>query len=248
MINRQETREQKEKSFWETDVHHRPGADPIENIVNKFREIPIFFTKLRQYSCYFQSAGRILELGAGQGWASCLVKKVFPDKPVIATDIAAAAVASTRLWESMLDVTLDGTAACRSYETPFPDGSFDLLFTFQAAHHFGRHRATLKEIHRLLSPGGVALYLSEPGCRGFIHPLAFKRVNKKRPVVDEDVLVYRKIQKMGAEIGLDVEVRFDTHLEGRGPIETLYYYVLGKVRFLRDVLPCTVDLIIRKEL
>jgi hypothetical protein len=36
-------------------------------------------------------------------------------------------------------------------------------------------------------------------------------------------------------------------LEGRGPTETLYYFVLQKLRFLRNFLPCSVDIIIRKQ-
>ena len=247
MPTQQETREQQEITFWETAPYERPGVESLENITNKFRETPIFYLKLKQFLPFFQSAGRILELGAGQGWSSCLVKKLFPAKTLVATDIAAAALASVHLWEKIFNVKLDRTVACKSYETPFEDGSFDLIFTFQSAHHFGRYRATLKEIRRLLAPGGVALYLSEPGCRRFIHPLAHYRVNKKRPTVPEDVIIYRNIQSIGKELGLDVEVQFDGHLEGRGPTETMYYFVLQKLRFLRNFLPCSVDIIIRKQ-
>lgn len=40
---------------------------------------------------------------------------------------------------------------------PFPDSSFDTVVSFQVIEHIKDDRAFLKEIHRVLRPGGVAL-------------------------------------------------------------------------------------------
>lgn len=160
---------------------------------------------------------------------------------VIGTDIAPDAVVSAPQWEHVIGARLDGLAACRSNATPFATGSVDLVFVFAAAHHFGAHRSALAEIARILAPGGHALYAYEPGARDWIYPLALKRVMAKRPVVPEDLLRYRNIERLAEACGLDAKVSFAPSTTYRGGVETVYYLGLQRLRFLQRVLPCTVD-------
>ena len=55
-----------------------PESDSLENLVNKFCEARIVLEKLGYQREDFAQAKSILEIGAGQGWASCIVKKIFP--------------------------------------------------------------------------------------------------------------------------------------------------------------------------
>lgn len=97
----------------------------------------MFVEKLKMFNSHFAGARDILELGGDQGWASCIVKRSYPGARLTLTDIS------------------EDARACRSYETPFPDASFDLIFAFSAAHHFVRHRRTLQEIRRLCGPAAL---------------------------------------------------------------------------------------------
>jgi SAM-dependent methyltransferase len=233
-----------EVAFWETDPLERPDSDSVENIVNKMGDARVFLEKLREFKEDFAHARDILELGAGQGWTSVIVKRMHPQARVVATDVAAAAVRSVYKWEHIFRTTIE-TRACPSNKVPFPDGSFDLIFTFAAAHHFHQHRSTLAEISRLLRPGGAAFYLHEPGCRRYIYSLAHRRVDAKRPNV-EDVLVYRHIVRMASDFGLTCDCLLDPTLTDRRPLQTVYYFILSRLRFLGDILPCTVNLVFRK--
>lgn len=70
-------KEQKEIYFWKNSPLENPESESIENLVNKFSEAKVLLEKLTTYKEYFNKSQSILELGSGQGWASCIVKKCF---------------------------------------------------------------------------------------------------------------------------------------------------------------------------
>ncbi|MEM7757805.1 MAG: class I SAM-dependent methyltransferase [Cyanobacteria bacterium P01_A01_bin.40] len=221
-------------------------GDFLDHKINKLSAAKKFLDKVNKYKEIFSSSTSIIELGGGSCWASYIVKKLFPEAKVVGTDIAEAAIDSHKLWEPVINCKLDDVCSCTSYDIPFPDASFDLVFCFESAHHFGKHKRTLEEIKRILKPNGYALYLCEPGCRNYIYPLAHKRVNNKRGQVAEDVLVYRNIVSLAESAGLESQVIFAPSLIDRGPKETLYYYVMNVFPLLQQFLPCTVDFKFRK--
>ncbi|HUO93073.1 MAG TPA: class I SAM-dependent methyltransferase [Rhizomicrobium sp.] len=239
-------REAIEVGFWSSSDIESPGSDSIHNILMKAAEARIFMEKIDTFQKEFASAGTILELGGGQCWASCIVKRLFPAARVVGSDIAQDAIASVHKWEHVYGVRIDETVACRSYAVPFPDSSVDLIFAFAAAHHFGRFRSTLAEISRVLKPGGTALFLHEPGCRQYLYRVAHWRVNRKRPEVPEDVIVYKKVEAMAGEVGLTCKAQFAPTLTNRTPRAMFYYYVLNRLPWLQHVLPCSVDIVVKK--
>jgi SAM-dependent methyltransferase len=175
-----------------------------------------------------------------------LKKALGPGKHITASDLSPFAIASLGIWERVFDVRLDASFNCRSYEIPIESGSVDLVFTFQAAHHFVAHRRTLCELHRVLAAGGVALYLHEPTCSRWLHPLARRRVNQKGMPVPEDVLVHSRVLALASGAGFAASSEFDLSLAKRGPVELLYYSALRRLPFLKHVLPCTRDLVFEK--
>jgi SAM-dependent methyltransferase len=214
--------------------------------VNKLGEARWLLDKLEAYEADFAAARSILELGAGQGWATCIVKRLFPDAKVVASDLSPDALASAETWVEVIGAAPDATVACRSSEIPYGDESFDLVFCFQSAHHFGPLEPTLSEARRLLAPGGVALFLHEPSCQRYVHRLAARRVRARRQAAPEDVLVYTEVERLGREAGFDVRVRFDPTRVNRQPLETVYYAALSAVPSLQGLLPCTADYSFRK--
>ena len=243
-----EQREKQEISFWTESENERPGAFGLDLLTHKMSEARIFLEKFEKYRALFENAATIVELGGGQCWPSCMVKHELGDRArVIGTDIAHDAVVSAPQWEHVIGARLDGLTACRSNATPFATGSVDLVFVFAAAHHFGAHRSTLAEIARILPPGGHALYAYEPGALDWIYPLALRRVMAKRPVVPEDLLRYRNIERLADECGLDAQVTFSPSTTYRGGVETVYYLGLQRLPFLQRVLPCTVDILFTRR-
>lgn len=239
-------RERVEIDYWATSPKESPDIDTVWNVVTKMTEAGVLVEKLDAFAGLFSSAATVLELGGGQLWASCIVKKRWPAARVIGTDIAPAAVASTARWERTFGVRLDGALACPSSAIPFPDGTFDLVFGYATAHHFARHLETLRELARVLRPGGHALYLHEPSCRPFLYSAAHRRVNRKRPEVPEDVLIPRRLVEAAQEAGLAVECHYAPTTTARGPKQTVYYEMLSRVRPLCRWLPCSIDVVFRK--
>lgn len=239
-------KEKIEIDFWKQSKSENPASFSFDNFLNKMGDCAIFYKILKKYSFIIKDSPIILELGAGQGWASCTVKKLY-DKYLITSDISPYAVESLKYWEELYKVKIEESFACTSYQIPRENDSVDLIFCFAAAHHFIKHRKTLLEIQRVLKKNGKCIYMYEPSCTKFMYRLAYKRVNKKRPEVPEDVLIYKKIKSIAESMGLKATVEFYPSMDKRGPLETVYYYVLNKLPFLQKILPSTANYIFEKK-
>lgn len=235
-----------EEHFWRSNPVFSPESDSIDNILNKSSEARIFLEKYRAYRSYFSGASKILELGGGQGWASCLVKSFHPEAEVIATDLSEVAVQGCKIWGRIFGAQPDHIRACRAYDTGFEDNSFQLIFAFAAAHHFRKYGRSMAEISRILAPGGVALFFHEPTCPEFIYKAAFASVNKRHPAVPEDVLVRSRLERLAKENNLSIRFDLAPTLTNRVGLSNVYFYLLGKVRSLSRLLPCSADIVIQK--
>ncbi len=235
-----------ETAFWRDDERERPESDSIENIVNKVTDCQVFLEVSKEYDLFFKSARTVFELGGGQGWASCALKKVHPHLTVVLSDITDHAVASRHKWERIFQVSLPRAIACTSYQIPLKPASTDIVFCYAAAHHFGDMEGTLKEIHRVLTRGGHCFFLHEPAVIRPLYGLAYARVNKKRPVIHEDVIVYRELLSAARNLGFEADMSFHPTILKRGPVETAYYLALSKLKFLQSFLPCTANFHFRK--
>jgi len=236
-----------EVNFWKTSPTESPDSSSIDNILHKCAEARIFLAEVRMYSSLFACASVVLELGAGQAWASALLKREFSHLVAYASDISADAVKSVNKWEHVFSSKVDRVMACPSDEIPLDDDSVDLVYCFQAAHHFRKHRSTLVEINRILKPGGTCLYLQEPSCLEFLYPAARWRVNHKRPDVPEDVIVRGKLTAIAEEVGFRASCALVPHTINRGVFEAVYYALLARVRPLQVLLPCSADFIFCKR-
>ena len=237
-----------EVEFWRDSDHERPGADSLDNQLDKSADAYVFREAMRPFDREFSSAHDILELGGGQGWASCVVKRLYPTSRVTTSDISPFAVASKSRWERIYDVSLDGAASCTSDDLPFPDTSIDLAFCFAAAHHFVTHGETLCELNRVLRPGGCVIYFYEPASPAWLYTAAVNRVNRKRPDVPEDVLVPSRLRKQAEQAGLEFELhRWPVALK-RSRGASIYYATLGYLPLLCNLLPCTTHFVFRKQI
>jgi ubiquinone/menaquinone biosynthesis C-methylase UbiE len=102
--------------------------------------------------------GRLLDIGTGPGWLLPALHKRAPGLQLTGVDISPGMVAQARrnmARAGLADaVDIQEAAADR---LPFADGTFDIVVSTGTLHHWKDAAAGLKEVHRVLRPGGLAL-------------------------------------------------------------------------------------------
>ena len=92
---------------------------------------------------------RVLDAGCGAGYGSAELARVAAH--VTGVDVAPAAVALARQQFSADNLTyLPGSCT----DLPFPDGSFDLIVSFEVIEHLADWSGLIREARRLLAAGG----------------------------------------------------------------------------------------------
>jgi ubiquinone/menaquinone biosynthesis C-methylase UbiE len=241
-----EEKEQIEINYWKDSKFEGPGNPTILNLINKIGDLQVFIECLKELKPFLVESGNVLELGAGQGWASCAYKNKYPNVLITSSDISSYAISSIGYWENVFSVSGLKYLTCKSYETLQPSSSLDLVFCFAAAHHFVDHQKTLNELFRVLKPGGRALFIYEPSAPRYLYKIAYWRVNRIRPEVPEDVLVCSQMRRLAISAGFAFNVIYSPLLIKRSLSAKAYYTLLNLLPFLRRIFPCTVHLVFHK--
>ncbi len=116
----------------------------------------------RRFSCHILSRlsleerQTILVVGCGFGFDEKNIKSLFPDADLWSVDISA---------EMLRLATANGSPSRFSLalaeKLPFPDQSFHRVLSREVIEHVMRPKAMLKEIDRVLWPGGIAVVTTE---------------------------------------------------------------------------------------
>src|SRR6476661_9969620 len=125
---------------------------------------------------------RILDLGAGAGWCSDLMQRL--NRRPIAVDIAHEMLAVTRERRTRQPIL---AVAGDLERLPFADGVFDKAVCLSALHHVPDMSAAVREIARVLTPTGVAVF-SEPGAGHARMPASLK-ATRDFGVLEQEVLI-----------------------------------------------------------
>lgn len=122
--------------------------------------------------------GRVLDIATGGGHVA---RTLAPHVGlVVATDLtlpmlkAASEANSQALAQNILYVQADAESL------PFLDESFEIVTCRIAAHHFPDHAAFIREVNRVLVPGGLFLFIDnvapeDPGLSGFVNEVEKRR-------------------------------------------------------------------------
>lgn len=99
------------------------------------------------------AGGNLLDIGCGTGAFLHAVSARHPDMEIAGVDVSPdmLAIARRRLPEDAMLQVASADAL------PFPDASFDIVVTTNAFHFFRAPDAALREISRVLRPGGAVV-------------------------------------------------------------------------------------------
>ncbi len=116
---------------------------------------------------------RVLDAGCGTGTLAVLIKRLYPSVTVVGLDPDPRALARARrkAKRAALSVRFDQGF---SDELPYAEASFDRVFSSFMLHHLqpGEKQKTLREVWRVLQPGGSLHLLDfggpKSGAKGFL--------------------------------------------------------------------------------
>ncbi|MEY3619146.1 MAG: hypothetical protein RL726_1844 [Actinomycetota bacterium] len=106
-----------------------------------------------------QPPARVLDLGAGSGWTSCLL--ALSGYRVTSTDIAPEMVVMQAENAARYHVQLE-SSIISDFESLTFDNEFDVVIFYDCLHHSDDEVAALRSAYRALKPGGICVTL-EPG-------------------------------------------------------------------------------------
>lgn len=210
---------------------------PVSDLIDrKLRSIRVLERILLSYSVDLGES--MLEIGGGSGWASCLIKSRHPQMRIVLTDICEQTLAQVRSWISHFGAGPDEVLAVDAKNLSFTDSSFNSVLVFAGLHHMKQREPVLRQVHRVLRPGGTFFVLYEPS-----YPLFWLEKKNGRYAACKEEDGYLSPQ------------RYVQILKRAGFVPQIYEYGLGRrcgvwnnlVKCLKtSTRPCSLVIIARK--
>jgi len=144
------------------------------------------------------AADRVLEIGCGTGNLALLVKRSHPQLEVAGLDPDPKAMtrAAQKARRAGLALQLDRGFADR---LPYPDGRFDRVLSSLMFHHLDsdQQAASVREILRVLRPGGSLHLVDMSGDGHHLHGLACVTRRRRTPHEDLDERIPALLSEAG---------------------------------------------------
>jgi len=110
---------------------------------------------------------RLIDIGCGPGAFLCAVQKRFPNIQLNALDLSEEMVEETKQRLAPSAVATVGDAE----HMPLQSGMYDVVTCNMSIHHYPHPQEALREMHRILAPGGTLL-LNDMDCAAPIRAVA----------------------------------------------------------------------------
>ena len=121
------------------EEHHRPIVEPTLALMD------------------LQPTDRVLDVGCGTGWLCRMLARLVPEGRVVGIDVSDQMVQRAQAASSAFSNVefLAGGAG----KIPWQDGFFTKVISVESAYYWPDPAAGIREIHRVLAPGGTAWVL-----------------------------------------------------------------------------------------
>lgn len=172
-----------------------------------------------------RSVGRLLDVGCGQGRSFGLLAKHFAPREIVGIDIDPVMVETARAAakDCPAPVTVKQSSVSK---LELPDASVDVVFCHQLIHHVSDQARVLRELHRVLVPGGYLL-LGE-SCEAFIRIWSVRWFFRHPPGVQHPAEGYVQLVRDAGFIVEERDVRTSTPWWSLPDLGILRKYGLSK--------------------
>lgn len=242
-----------EEQFWAKDTREGVKAYPLLALLHKS---DIILNFCEQILPKLKLQGKVLEIGSGSCWLSSLIKLVFPESYVIATDVAPSALLKGAQISEFLNSGIDYFIACKVEQLPFENDFFDYAIGSAILHHTFPQEA-IHQIFRVLKNHGAYIGIWELAIPRMLSILWGSRIGlagrrEKELGVKEGNYSLNQWKKFFVEAGFE-EVRFGLDRDPRYKhyhwFINLYYNVVSRLPepLVRRCLACNMTMIAKKR-
>ncbi len=193
--------------------------------------------------------GKALEIGAGDGWASYVLKCTYPGLDVTSSDLTDYIHFRREQYQAFFGRSVDTMILDAEAEIPCEMlESCDVVFCFSVLHHTDIERVAAN-IHRLLKEGGVFLGLYEPFTSRVFYRLHQRHV--RRPDgVREHCFTEKEVARAFRRFSTTEFHKF-YGANTRPSMKSMLYYASLRglsrlIPFASSILPCTRNIIVTK--
>ena len=156
-----------------------------------------------------KASDHLLDVGAGAGHMALAMAPHV--RSVVLTDPVGAMLDAARGVFQNAGQTNAEFVRAAAEALPFPDASFEIVSSRLAAHHFENLEVALREIARVLKPGGVVILVDtvapdDPESARFLHEVETMRDPTHRHTLSQDAWV-RLLESQGFRIDQQGVVR-----------------------------------------
>jgi SAM-dependent methyltransferase len=154
------------------------------------------------------SFDRLMDVGCGQGRTFQLLRELYAPREIVAVDIDPLMLERALAEAARCDVPVT-VKACSVTRLDLADGCVDGVLCHQLIHHVADQAGALRELHRVLAPGGL-LFLSE-SCRPFIETWTVRWFFRHPPGVQRSAAEFQAlVREAGFEFDAARDVRTST--------------------------------------
>lgn len=145
---------------------------------------------------------RVLDLATGVGAMAAQLRQRFPGIQLVGLELSESQLAAARENHPEIDY-VQGDAA----HMPFADASFDKVHCSWLLEHVPNPLAILREVRRVLVPGGVAHFIEVDNATLATHPsfpeleTAWAKLNERQQSAGGDPFVGQKLKRLFEEAG-----------------------------------------------
>jgi ubiquinone/menaquinone biosynthesis C-methylase UbiE len=136
---------------------------------------------------HLKSGMKLLDCGCGPGTITVGLAEALAQGQVVGIDLEASQIEAAGHTARQQGAGNVEWKVASVYQLPFPDRSFDAVFSHALFEHLGEPLAALEEIKRVLRPGGMAA-ISSPDWSGNL-------MAPRDPDVEQAIQVYKAIQQ-----------------------------------------------------